>query len=137
MNHPLRNFLRCSLQFMASVVVLTSVSSAQFEDTTGRWRRLDIYATTGFPHDDETSSSIFFRDTSIGFWKGVSGHLYRTSDGGTKWDSVPSSIPIPHTILSGGFGWSEPGRDEFDGVTSFVTYDSGSTWTKLAPGRLP
>jgi hypothetical protein len=86
---------------------------------------------------------IRFRNHSVGLYKN-NGALYRTTDGGTTWNTVAwagnyfsfcfDNVPgVPGSWVSTGGDDEFPGNAMF-GYGSSITYDDGNHWVKLDTG---
>ena len=76
-------------------------------------------------------SGVFCQDSNTAFVAGWNGELFRTTNGGVKWDSIPQ---ISQYRLHGfSFISHDTGFCVGDGGTILRTYDGGSTWQDKSP----
>ncbi len=116
--YPLKTYLAVVLTALAAAFA-GRVQAQPQSDTTNRWKLLDLGVESGFTSDLEDPSTLFFRNSSVGYYDG----RYRTTDGGQSWTPTGEPVPVPHRIVQeGGFGYSPDGH---------ITTNGGESWSTI------
>lgn len=93
--------------------------------------------------DSMTCYAMMFNNTIAATGNGCGGHIYKTVDGGTTWDTIPNlyidPLSYPDFVYffdaANGVAMGDPTT-----TTAFEIYtttDSGATWTAVPAGNMP